>query len=75
MKRVMVAGVAGTAAMTGWMRAAPMMGVPPMNIGVFSGSALLAGGSLMGHLLYGVVVGGVYARGGAHGVVTHAVHA
>ena len=142
LKRAMVAGVVGTAAMTGLMLAAPMMGMPPMNIGemlasrmgglvalgwaahfmigivlavvyaavfatrlpgpgaargaafalvpwlmaqmivmpmmgmgVFSGSALMAGGSLMGHLLYGAVMGGVYARGSAHSVVTHAVHA
>jgi MFS family permease len=33
----------------------PMMGMP-----VFSGSAPLALGSLLGHLVYGAVVGGVY---------------
>lgn len=125
-----VAGLAGTAAMTAMMLMAPMMGMPPMNIGemlgsmmggitalgwaahfmigasfgvayaaffdarlpgpaaargmifsvlpwvvaqtmvmpmmgagFFSGSALAAGGSLMGHLLFGAVMGGVYARG------------
>jgi uncharacterized membrane protein YagU involved in acid resistance len=33
----------------------PMMGMP-----VFSGSAVMAMGSLIGHLVYGGVVGGVY---------------
>lgn len=33
----------------------PMMGMP-----LFSGSAILAMGSLIGHLVYGAVVGGVY---------------
>jgi uncharacterized membrane protein YagU involved in acid resistance len=45
----------------------PMMGMP-----VFSGSAIMAMGSLIGHLIYGGVVGGVYgtvpaARGLAAG--------
>jgi uncharacterized membrane protein YagU involved in acid resistance len=129
-KRVALAGLAGTAAMTALMLMAPLMGLPPMNIGkmlasvmggvvalgwtahlmigvvlaivyaalfarrlpgapiargavysllpwlfaqlfvmpmmgagLFSGSALLAGASLMGHLVYGAVVGAVY--GGA----------
>ncbi|HVT40304.1 MAG TPA: DUF6789 family protein [Gemmatimonadaceae bacterium] len=33
----------------------PMMGMP-----LFSGSMALAGGSLLGHLLYGAVVGAIY---------------
>lgn len=33
---------------------APMMGMP-----LFSGSPLLAGGSLVGHIVYGAVIGGV----------------
>jgi uncharacterized membrane protein YagU involved in acid resistance len=33
----------------------PMMGMP-----LFSGSAVMATGSLVGHLVYGAVVGGVY---------------
>jgi uncharacterized membrane protein YagU involved in acid resistance len=33
----------------------PMMGMP-----VFSGSAVMAMGSLIGHLIYGGVVGGIY---------------
>lgn len=35
----------------------PMMGMP-----VFSGSVVLAMGSLIGHLVYGAVVGGVYGE-------------
>jgi len=125
--RLVVAGVAGTLMMTAVMLMAPMMGIPPMNVGQmlgsvmggnialgwaahfmtgivlagiyaalfvgrlpgpaavrgmiysllpwlltqlavmpmmgngpFSGSALMAGGSLMGHLVYGAVLGGVY---------------
>ncbi|MCI0484588.1 MAG: DUF1440 domain-containing protein [candidate division NC10 bacterium] len=34
--------------------------MPMMGMGLFSGSMLAAGGSLMGHLVYGVVLGGVY---------------
>ena len=128
--RLVVAGVAGTLMMTAVMLMAPMMGMPPMNVGqmlgsvmggnvvlgwvahfmtgivlagiygalfvgrlpgpaavkgmiysllpwlltqlavmpmmgsgLFSGSALMAGGSLMGHLVYGAVLGGVYRTG------------
>lgn len=46
----------------------PMMGMP-----VFSGSALLAMGSLIGHLVYGAVLGAAYGVGGAQGVRRHAV--
>ncbi|MFN2565049.1 MAG: DUF6789 family protein [Gemmatimonadaceae bacterium] len=35
----------------------PMMGAP-----VFSGSLVLAGGSLLGHLVYGAVVGAIYGE-------------
>jgi hypothetical protein len=126
-KNAVLAGLAGTAAMTVLMLAAPLMGAPPMNIGamlgsvmggsaalgwlahfmigvglavvyatvfvsrlpgpavargalfsvppwlvaqlvvmpmmgagLFSGSAIVAGASLMGHLVYGAVVGAVY---------------
>ncbi|GAC1658636.1 MAG: hypothetical protein NVS4B3_26200 [Gemmatimonadaceae bacterium] len=38
----------------------PMMGMP-----VFSGSGALAMGSLVGHLVYGAVVGAVYGPGAA----------
>lgn len=126
-----LAGLAGTTAMTGVMQMAPMMGMPPMNIGemlgsmmggmtalgwvahfmigtafgvgyaavlagrlpgpaavrgmlfalapwmmaqvvvmpmmgagFFSGSALAAMGSLLGHLVFGAVLGTVYGPGG-----------
>ena len=39
--------------------------MPMMGNGLFSGSALMAGGSLMGHLAYGAVLGGVYRTGEA----------
>lgn len=127
--RALFAGLAGTTAMTALMLVAPLMGMPPMNIGkmlgsmlggitalgwvahymigavlalgfasvlserlpgpmalrgmlfslgpwlmaqlvvmpmmgkgLFSGSMALAGGSLMGHLIYGAVLGLVYGR-------------
>jgi uncharacterized membrane protein YagU involved in acid resistance len=128
-KRAVIAGLVGTTAMTGLMLTAPMMGMPPMNIGemlgsmmggvtalgwiahfmigttlatayaaffaerlpgppvvrgmlfgiapwllaqvvvmpmmgagFFSGSLMAATGSLMGHLVYGAVLGTVYSR-------------
>lgn len=130
LKRAIVAGFVGTAMMTALMLAAPLMGMPPMNIGemlgsmmggvvalgwaahfmigvalavvyaavasgrlpgpapvrgalfglapwlmaqlvvmpmmgagLFSGSAMVAAGSLMGHLVYGAVLGAVYGEG------------
>jgi uncharacterized protein DUF6789 len=38
----------------------PLMGIP-----LFSGSAVMATGSLIGHLVYGAVVGGIYGEYGA----------
>lgn len=38
----------------------PMMGMP-----LFSGSAIMAMGSLIGHLLYGATIGGIYGVPGA----------
>ncbi len=43
----------------------PMMGMP-----LFSGSVTLAMGSLVGHLFYGGVVGGVYGAPPALATVT-----
>jgi len=40
----------------------PMMGMP-----LFSGSAAMAMGSLVGHLIYGGVVGGIYGEAGRRG--------
>jgi uncharacterized membrane protein YagU involved in acid resistance len=45
----------------------PMMGMP-----LFSGSAVMAMGSLIGHLVYGGVVGGVYGPVTARGQVSAA---
>lgn len=141
--RAAVAGLIGTAAMTALMLAAPLMGMPPMNIGemlgsmmggnialgwaahfmigtaltfayalflverlsgpaavrgmlfavgpwlfaqlvmmpmmgagFFSGSMIVAGGSLMGHLVYGAVVGAIYGHAApvvhGRGVGSHA---
>lgn len=39
---------------------AQIMVMPIMGLGFFSGSLALAGGSLIGHLVYGAVVGWVY---------------
>lgn len=36
--------------------------MPMMGAGFFSGSLMAATGSLMGHLVYGAVVGTVYSR-------------
>jgi len=33
-----------------------------MGAGLFSGSAMVAAGSLMGHLVYGAVLGAVYGH-------------
>lgn len=141
-KKAIVAGLTGTTAMTAVMLAAPMMGMPPMNVGamlgsvmggsvalgwaahfmigtvlaviyaavfaqrlrgpaavrgmlygvapwllaqlvvmpmmgagLFSGSALVAGGSLMGHLIYGAVVGVAYGRDEARDAVGRHAHA
>lgn len=38
---------------------AQLLVMPMMGMGLFSGSATLAMGSLVGHLVYGVVVGAV----------------
>ncbi|MCJ7629293.1 MAG: DUF1440 domain-containing protein [Longimicrobiales bacterium] len=46
----------------------PMMGMP-----VFSGSAALAMGSLVGHLVYGGVVGGIYGEATETATATAAV--
>lgn len=39
---------------------AQIMVMPMMGMLLFSGSAVMAMGSLIGHLIYGAVVGGVY---------------
>ena len=41
-----------------WLMAQVMV-MPMMGMGLFSGSAMMAGGSLIGHLVYGAVLGGI----------------
>ena len=55
--RAILAGLAGTAVMTVLMLAAPMMGA-----GLFRGLAMVAAGSLVGHLVYGALLGAVYGH-------------
>lgn len=42
-----------------WLMA-QLVVMPMMGMGLFSGSMLAAGGSLMGHLVYGAVAGQIY---------------
>ncbi len=42
-----------------WLMA-QLIVMPIMGMGLFSGSVVMAGGSLMGHLLYGAVLGSIY---------------
>lgn len=63
---VVAGGLPGPVAVRGalfgiapWLVAQAVM-MPMMGMGMFSGSMMLAGGSLIGHLLYGAVVGLVY---------------
>jgi uncharacterized membrane protein YagU involved in acid resistance len=57
------AGLAGTVVMTALMLMAPMMGMPPMNIGAMLGSVM--GGNVvlgwMAHFVFGVVLAIGYA--------------
>ncbi len=46
--------------------------MPMMGMGVFSGSMVMAGGSLAGHLVYGGVVGAVYGPPGSAARHAHA---
>lgn len=46
----------------------PMMGMP-----VFSGSVVMAIGSLIGHLVYGAVVGATYGTGALQATGRHAI--
>jgi uncharacterized membrane protein YagU involved in acid resistance len=44
-----------------WLMA-QLVVMPMMGMGLFSGSMIAAGGSLMGHIAYGIVLGLVYGR-------------
>lgn len=46
--------------------------MPMMGMGLFSGSMLAAGGSLMGHLAYGAVLGAAYGPGSTTGTTATA---
>lgn len=63
LRRTVAAGLAGTAAMTMVMLAAPFMGLPPMNIGRMLGSVM--GGSVAlgwaAHFMLGTGLAGAYA--------------
>jgi len=48
-----------------WLMA-QLVVMPMMGMGFFSGSMVAAGGSLAGHLVYGMLLGLVYGSGAAH---------
>lgn len=56
---------------------AQLVVMPMMGAGVFSGSIMAAMGSLVGHLVYGAVVGGIYgtAEVGEHAAPPRGAHA
>jgi len=61
--RVVLAGLAGTAAMTALMLMSPLMGLPPMDIGRMLGS-MMGGNIALGwvsHFMIGVVLAFAYA--------------
>jgi len=47
-----------------WLMAQVVV-MPMMGMGLFSGSMVAAGGSLMGHLVYGALLGAVYGNQGS----------
>lgn len=51
---------------------AQLVVMPMMGMGPFSGSALAAGGSLMGHLAYGAVTGQIYGVPDEYPAARHA---
>ncbi len=54
---------------------AQLVVMPMMGMGLFSGSMLAAGGSLMGHLVYGAVAGQVYGLPDEYPAAAHHAHA
>jgi uncharacterized membrane protein YagU involved in acid resistance len=46
--------------------------MPMMGMGVFSGSMVMAGGSLLGHLMYGATVGAIYGASPPAARLAHA---
>lgn len=67
-RKIVLAGVTGTAAMTVLMLVAPMMGMPPMNVGRMLGSVM--GGSVVlgwaAHFMIGTALAGIYAAAFVH---------
>ncbi len=57
-----------------WL-AAQLVMMPMMGMGLFSGSMLMAGGSLLGHLIYGIVLGQLYGVCGECVQVPEQLHA
>ncbi len=57
-----------------WLMA-QLVVMPMMGMGLFSGSMLAAGGSLMGHLVYGAVAGQVYGLPDEYPAAAHHAHA
>lgn len=57
-----------------WLMA-QLVVMPMMGMGLFSGSLAMAAGSMLGHVVYGAVLGAVYGQGSQSGVTTRAVHA
>ncbi len=57
-----------------WL-AAQVAVMPMMGMGLFSGSMAMAGGSLMGHLVYGAALGLIYGAGREQAVNARHAHA
>jgi len=57
-----------------WLMA-QLVVMPMMGMGFFSGSMLAAGGSLLGHLVYGAVTGQIYGVPGEHPAIVRHAHA
>ncbi|MEP7028213.1 MAG: DUF6789 family protein [Candidatus Eisenbacteria bacterium] len=57
-----------------WLMA-QLVVMPMMGMGLFSGSMMMAAGSLVGHVVYGAVLGGVYGRVAGVTTPAHAVPA
>jgi uncharacterized membrane protein YagU involved in acid resistance len=57
-----------------WLMAQVIV-MPMMGMGLFGGSALAAGGSLMGHLGYGLLLGGIYGETTEPRLEPHPAHA
>ena len=61
--RIVIAGIAGTIAMTvvGLYVAPMILVMPMMGMPLFSGSVMIALASMLGHVIYGIVVAMIMA--------------